>query len=680
MTFFKTIKDKLYNYMVVKNSGVRREYRTYVGFHQEEHKKQPWRHWFLLLRLNWHYRIFRKKHSLLLGPESVSIQFPESHAIQRKPVEALIKQLSQYNVVSFDVFDTLVFRPFAKPVDLFSILEVQNGLIGFQKCRRDAEERARNKTTKPNKEINIYDIYEELESSYDINPAQMAKAEMLLETKICYANPYMHAVYEKLVEKGIKIIAVSDMYLPSACIQEILVNCGYDAINTVYVSNEYGDSKESGGLQKVINEKLGSSASVIHVDDNWNCIEGCKKAGWKPAFYRQCNSVGNLYRVPDTITPLESVYKGIVNNYIHCGVNKNSELFEFGFIYGGIAACGYCEWIESFCKLNDCDKVLFLARDTDVFFKLYTKYFNEIPAEYAIVSRNALQELTVDHYTEDFVSHVLYPRIGLGKTLEVFLTECDLIILKAYVADYSLSVDDIICENNCAAVRQLIVDHKKEIAKYYNKCDSAVRDYFKQMIGDSKKICISGLGWVGTEISCLKYLFEEKWNLGVTVVGTNFGSLTHERAVGLYAQGLVTPYAFGDMINRNLTLDASKASEEYYRIGLEDIFSSEDSSLLKYDVDTNGNIKFLKKNDNPNKKYVAEFQKGVLVFVDEFLPCKRMALPNLKISPVEAYEPLYRVFANYDYIRRVLGDMKEMPKAIVGYCSDEQYIPFKKLM
>lgn len=37
-------------------------------------------------------------------------------------VEAFIDLLSQYDVVSFDIFDTLIFRPFSEPADLFYLL------------------------------------------------------------------------------------------------------------------------------------------------------------------------------------------------------------------------------------------------------------------------------------------------------------------------------------------------------------------------------------------------------------------------------------------------------------------------------------------------------------------------------------------------------------------------------
>ena len=62
------LKDKLYYYFAEKNWGVRREYGPYVDAHKEEHAKKPWKHWWLLVRLNWHYRVLRRNDMLLAPP------------------------------------------------------------------------------------------------------------------------------------------------------------------------------------------------------------------------------------------------------------------------------------------------------------------------------------------------------------------------------------------------------------------------------------------------------------------------------------------------------------------------------------------------------------------------------------------------------------------------------------
>lgn len=65
MTYKKTLKDRLYYYFAVKNWGVRREYEPYVNSNLDEHRKHRFKHWWILFKLNFHYRILRSKKYLL---------------------------------------------------------------------------------------------------------------------------------------------------------------------------------------------------------------------------------------------------------------------------------------------------------------------------------------------------------------------------------------------------------------------------------------------------------------------------------------------------------------------------------------------------------------------------------------------------------------------------------------
>ena len=48
-----------------------------------------------------------------------------------------------YDVISFDVFDTLIFRPFSCPSDLFFFVGIRLGYRNFAQLRREAEGIAR---------------------------------------------------------------------------------------------------------------------------------------------------------------------------------------------------------------------------------------------------------------------------------------------------------------------------------------------------------------------------------------------------------------------------------------------------------------------------------------------------------------------------------------------------------
>lgn len=51
-----------------------------------------------------------------------------------------------YDVLSFDVFDTLILRPFAEPSDLFILVGEELGIMDFCEIRKKAEEDARRKS------------------------------------------------------------------------------------------------------------------------------------------------------------------------------------------------------------------------------------------------------------------------------------------------------------------------------------------------------------------------------------------------------------------------------------------------------------------------------------------------------------------------------------------------------
>ena len=50
--------------------------------------------------------------------------------------------IEKHNTISFDIFDTLLLRPYAKPTDLFKHLEKLENAQGFAAERVMAEKRA----------------------------------------------------------------------------------------------------------------------------------------------------------------------------------------------------------------------------------------------------------------------------------------------------------------------------------------------------------------------------------------------------------------------------------------------------------------------------------------------------------------------------------------------------------
>ncbi len=209
-----------------------------------------------------------------------------------KPWE-LVDHLSKYDVISFDIFDTLIFRSVKNPTDVFYQLEEELGEPGFHTKRVQAEQDARLRSGLPNAEIDIFDIYRELSRCISLNAKDGVQKEFEAEKQICYSNSAMKEVYQLLVEKGCRMIAVSDMYLPEKYLRELLDVCGFDGIEQVFVSCEYGVGKTGGALQKRIQSELGEHLQFIHIGDNFESdVKGSKAANWGAVWYQRTETVG----------------------------------------------------------------------------------------------------------------------------------------------------------------------------------------------------------------------------------------------------------------------------------------------------------------------------------------------------------------------------------------------------
>ncbi|MBR6205047.1 MAG: hypothetical protein IKQ60_08435 [Candidatus Methanomethylophilaceae archaeon] len=158
----------------------------------------------------------------------------------RAPFQGLdLDSLPEY--VTFDIFDTLVLRPFLRPTDLFKHMEA-TGMApeGFAKARVKAEAEARRLHRR---EIVLDEIYELMGPDM-----QLADLEVQQEIAVCRRNPETADLASEIVRRGGKAVAVSDMYLPKSVVLSILDSCGIDCLSEVFVSNDMGASKFCGDI------------------------------------------------------------------------------------------------------------------------------------------------------------------------------------------------------------------------------------------------------------------------------------------------------------------------------------------------------------------------------------------------------------------------------------------------
>ena len=289
-----------------------------------------------------------------------------------------------YDVISFDVFDTLVLRTVGEPADVFSLMEKETGDKGFKGKRIRAEEIARGRTLQVSNstETDLACIYDVMRDEYGTDRGFL-DLEVETEREVCVANPYFLEIYEKLLSLRKEMIAVTDMYLPERIVREILGRCGYKGISEVFVSCAFKKGKGDGSLQRYVKENYLQGRRMLHCGDNYDSdVLQTEKCGIDAYYYSGVRENPAGREIFQTEGLENSFYRGIVQNMLCCGLPGKSKEYEYGFQTAGILTYGFCRWIVYAYNTAQADFVLFSGSECLVFYKVFKDCFPTIPSGY----------------------------------------------------------------------------------------------------------------------------------------------------------------------------------------------------------------------------------------------------------------------------------------------------------
>ncbi len=593
----------------------------------------------------------------VLRKEKDSVHYYLDADVNREDQDELVKYLSAYDVISFDIFDTAVFRKVEFPNDIFSIMAKEIGFNDFLSVRKKAEEisRREKELKEGSREVNLHEIYKVLKRDYNID-LSWEKREIELEIKNTFANSYILEVYKNLQEIGKKIVFVSDMYLSLKTIKEILKRCGYERYDDLFLSNDYGVSKGSGSLQKAVKEKY-DSKKIIHIGDNYrNDIVKTKEAGISAYYY----PTANLSFREDHISGISgSLYRSIISTSLNSG-NWNKELhYEHGFRVGGILAAGFCQYIDEIADKYNVEKILFCARDCSVIHKVYDRFYGRHESEYIQISRYAIMNAASERYLYDLYSRFVYRDIRQNynnKTLSDIFDEMGYGYLNEYLEDSYIDKYVYPSAIGLPKIQEFFLSHRDVIIKKNKDRKKAAVRYFKEVLGDRKNVMIVDIGWSGTCITALKYLINENISNDCDVHGVLMCSSKGTALSQSVSQGEIDTYINSPILNNDITdylMDGNinPSEKEIRHMALEYLFTSSEDSLVSY-KEENGKMVFERTEGVlQNLDEIKKMQEGILDF-NEIYHTNANGL-NEKISPYTAISPLLESIRHKEYIYSV---------------------------
>lgn len=284
----------------------------------------------------------------------------------------IYEEIKKHEIISFDIFDTLLIRPYVKPTDLFLHIEKLYKIEGFHKNRILAEKSARGKYI-DYEEITLNQIYEEIDDKYK----RFKEIEIELEERILTTHKENKEIYDYALRIGKKIIIVSDMYLPKNVIEKILTKNNYTNYYKLYLSSELNLTKASGNLYKYIIDDLKvAPSSIMHIGDNFHSDFNNPKLYKIDSVYIEKiidDFLENNIRAKKLLNENEnniavSIMLGIsafssLNNFNKNENKENNYWRNFGFIYGGPAVFSYMNWLKKQIIKENIKEVIFVARD-----------------------------------------------------------------------------------------------------------------------------------------------------------------------------------------------------------------------------------------------------------------------------------------------------------------------------
>jgi glycosyltransferase involved in cell wall biosynthesis/FMN phosphatase YigB (HAD superfamily)/tetratricopeptide (TPR) repeat protein len=215
----------------------------------------------------------------------------------------LIEKIPGLRAVTFDFFDTLVWRLAAKPTDVFveagqrlrqaGLLPVHISNQDYEVLRRQAEMKARTSQAlldKSREDITLAEIFQQLKSIV-ADAEAAAKIELAAEGDFCLLNPPMIEFARHAKARGLKTFIISDIYFSADQLRAILRANHFDPafFDAIFTSSDAGICKWSGKLFSQVLKKSGlKPAEILHLGDNFQSdVAGARKAGVRGCHYVQ---------------------------------------------------------------------------------------------------------------------------------------------------------------------------------------------------------------------------------------------------------------------------------------------------------------------------------------------------------------------------------------------------------
>lgn len=418
------------------------------------------------------------------------------------------KYIDVCEVVSFDIFDTLICRIVDCPEDIFDLVGAVYSIEGFREKRIKYQNIASDKVKKnlgvPHANIDqIYQQLAESETKETIDWDKVKNTEIQMEIDSVFPNSEIMQIYQYAREKNKRIIAVSDMYLKHEQIQKMLEKCSYNYFDNIYISSETHTTKYEGTIYSYVEKEENiNGAKIFHIGDNLQSdVKNAKKAGWNALLYNKRSVKGEIFGDKET-----SLMRGVEKLLVK---DDSNFWYNLGVYVGGPLYLGLFLWMKKKLENTSYDKIFFMSRDGYNLYKLFSKY-SEKNIEYMYVSRRSL--LLAGIYKLDEETLNLLPPFTLGQTVREVLEYIGMINVcsdNIHMVGIESLDQKITNADTVKRVKQLYVINEQRFLEKCKKERIETKRYFEKIGFLNVDSVVFDCGWNGSS----QYLLDRFLNL-----------------------------------------------------------------------------------------------------------------------------------------------------------------------
>lgn len=449
-----------------------------------------------------------------------------------KDFEDLKAAIDAREVITFDVFDTLIMRKVMRPSDLYEItgrLIEEEFELDWKELRRKAAEIAAGKYIQPDYD-EIYKEFQQISNLNDEKTEQIKRRELEIDLAYMVPRYAMVDALEYALKKGKRVFLLTDMYYTKNNILYILEHFHINGFEDLLVScNERKCKWPDGELFDVFLDRFHIQPDIVlHVGDNPTAdIELARKKGmeayhilsaYEMLVQSAFSSVLIHARTQEDYLVIGMMLAECCNNPFALSKTRGKcfidNLESFGYLVYGACFSGFVVWLLRKYKGSDKDYILFLARDGYPVNRIYhllaeEKGIQDIPkGMYVIASRRALGVASiVDENSFAWALGQLIPdvsgkprlvlqnRFGISPDADDERADADLSIeeLREYIRGYK----DVIIENGRKEQAEYLAYLKSEgiaedakVVVFDTKTSGTAAYYFANVTGlDTELVC-----------------------------------------------------------------------------------------------------------------------------------------------------------------------------------------------